>query len=246
MVLPHLFAKYGLHAFFLLLVVLMLLISPLYKQLSSVIPSVSPTGAGSEGTASGSFSIWKIIGVISVLAFFTSISSVWTFLTSIGTNSQLTENAINGYLSMATLFGILGCFLAILIGHTAKRLLVLPIGFILFFISIALLFGQISDLEFMGSVFLFKFAWMFTFPFILGSLASIDLNGSIMKFVSFVIGMGMAIGPAIAGYIVEGSVGFSNLLAFTFVLFVFSMLLLLLINFKAKSETGDLMLKPAL
>lgn len=246
LILPYLFAQYGLHAFFLMLAILMLLASPFYRQFSNVVNFQSPTHAKTEPSSSASSVLWKIVGVISVLAFFTSISSVWTFLTSIGINSKISENTINGYLSMATLFGILGCFIATLIGHKANRLVVIPLGFILFFISIGLLFGQVSNMGFMSSVFLFKFAWMFTFPFILGSLAAIDFSGSIMKFVSFVIGLGMAIGPAISGHIIEGSVGFSNLLMFAYILFFSSLLLVTLANTKTKSTSipnGKLVLK---
>lgn len=237
--LPELFAKYSLAAFFIVLVALMLIATPFYTQFSREISSLSNANTTTTqplNTTRYSI-IWKSIGVAAVLAFFISISSIWTFLTSIGINSHMTENSVNHYLSLATLFGILGCFVATLIGHKAKRLFTIPLGFLLFFVSITLLFGQVTNINFMSSVFMFKFAWMFTFPFILGSLAAIDTSGSLMKFVSFMIGTGMAIGPVISGWIIENTSGFSSLLSSAFIFFLISLFFMMILNFNVKQST---------
>ena len=239
-ILPQLFSAYGLHAFFILLAVLMLLAAPFYRHFSNELPK-SEIENKSNLASVASHPIWKWVGVAAVLAFFTSISSIWTFLSSIGIGSQLSESTINQSFSLATLFGILGCFLASLIGHKINRLIMIICGFALFFLSIYMLNGQLSNTSFMSAVFAFKFAWMFTFPFILGSLASIDENGGIMKFVSLVIGTGMAIGPVVSGQVIENSTGFSNLLMTASVLFAVAFLAIALLNMKnKKAEDGSI------
>lgn len=234
--LPQLFAKYSLAALFIFLVTLMLIAMPFYTKFSREIPTTTGAKITSTPGVNHYSLIWKSIGITAVLTFFISISSIWTFLTSIGINSQITENNINQDLSFATLFGILGCFIATLIAHKAKRLITIPFGFVLFFISITLLFGQVTNFNFMSSVFLFKFAWMFTFPFILGSLAAIDTSGSLMKFVSFMIGAGMAIGPMLSGLIIENTSGFSSLLSSAAIFFFISLFFIVLLNIKAKQS----------
>lgn len=234
-ILPKLFALYGLHAFFILLAILILLASPFYRYFSEELPKIQQPNINATITTK-THSIWKWIGVLAVLAFFTSISSIWTFLSNIGIASRLLENTINHAYSMATLFGILGCFLTSLISHKVNRLFMIVCGFILFFTAIFLLSNQLSNSSFMSAVFVFKFAWMFTFPFILASLAAIDENGGIMKFVSLVIGTGMAIGPVISGQIIENTVGFSSLFMTVSGLFTLSFICIVILNIKQKQQ----------
>lgn len=233
-ILPKLFAMFGLPAFFMLLAILILVASPFFRYFSSDLPSAHQPSATTTITKTSP--IWKWVGVLAVLAFFTSISSIWTFLSNIGIGSKLQESTINHAYSMATLFGILGCFLTSMIGHKVNRVFMIICGFILFFTALFLLSGQLSNTSFMSAVFVFKFAWMFTFPFILGSLASIDENGGIMKFVSLVIGTGMAIGPVVSGHIIETTVGFSSLFMTATSLFAIALIAIVMLNIKQKQK----------
>lgn len=239
LVLPHLFAQFGLKAFFVLLIVLMLIATPFYKQFSNEIPQAPQQTAQHANHPSSLSIIWSIIGVASVLSFFMSISSIWTFLTSIGLNSHIPEASINGYLSFATLFGILGCFIATFIGHRVSRIVVVIIGFILFFISLFLMLGTIAASTFMTSIVVFKFAWMFTFPFILASLAMMDHTGSIMKYVSLMIAIGMGVGPGISGQIIEQTASFNTLIMYAMAMFVISLVLVTLLNGKFRKHQNS-------
>lgn len=232
-ILPKLFAAYGLHAFFMLLAILMLFAAPFFRFFNAEQPHATTQNTTSVTDIKAN-PLWKWVGVAAILAFFTSISSIWTFLSSIGIGSQLLESTINQTFSLATLFGILGCFLASLIGHKVNRLTIIVLGFALFFIAIFLLNGQLSNTSFMSAVFAFKFAWMFTFPFILGSLASVDEKGGIMKFVSLMIGVGMAIGPMVSGHIIENTTGFSSLLMTAAALFFLALISIVTLNLKNK------------
>lgn len=232
LILPHLFAQFGLKAFFVLLIALMLIAAPFYKKLSNEIPQASQQIEPNAHNSSNQSIIWGIIGVASVLSFFMSISSIWTFLTSIGLNSKIPEASINGYLSFATLFGIIGCFIATLIGHKISRMIVVFIGFGLFFVSLYLLLGTIAASTFMTAIIVFKFAWMFTFPFILASLAIMDHTGSIMKYVSLMVAIGMGVGPGVSGQIIEHTASFNTLVMYAMSMFIISLILVTLLNSK--------------
>lgn len=232
LILPHLFAQFGLKAFFVLLIALMLIAAPLYKKLSNEIPQASQQTEPHTNNSSNHSIIWGMIGVASVLSFFMSISSIWTFLTSIGLNSKIPEASINGYLSFATLFGIIGCFVATFIGHKISRMIVVPIGFSLFFVSLYFLLGTIAASTFLTAIIVFKFAWMFTFPFILASLAIMDHTGSIMKYVSLMIAIGMGVGPGVSGQIIEHTANFNTLVMYAMSMFLISLILVSLLNSK--------------
>lgn len=232
LILPHLFAQFGLKAFFVLLIALMLIAAPLYKKLSNEIPQASQQTEPHTNNFSNHSIIWGMIGVASVLSFFMSISSIWTFLTSIGLNSKIPEASINGYLSFATLFGIIGCFVATFIGHKISRMIVVPIGFSLFFVSLYFLLDTIAASTFLTAIIVFKFAWMFTFPFILASLAIMDHTGSIMKYVSLMIAIGMGVGPGVSGQIIEHTANFNTLVMYAMSMFLISLILVSLLNSK--------------
>ncbi|MBO1807715.1 MFS transporter [Serratia ureilytica] len=78
--------------------------------------------------------------------------------------------------------------------------------------SVALLVGQPLLLRFALAALLFKFTWTFVLPFILARVAGLDNDGKLMNGINLVIGGGMAIGPTLAGYLIESSGGFNALL----------------------------------
>lgn len=230
LILPHLFAQFGLKAFFVVLIVLMLIATPFYKQFSNEIPQTPEKKEQHDHTK---LSVgWNVVGVISVLLFYMAISSIWTFFTSIGLNSKIPESSINGYLSLATIFGILGCFTATIISDKVNRIIMLISGFILFFISLFMLLDVIPDQIFMVSIILFKFAWLFTIPFILASLSTIDHTGAVMKYVSLMIAIGMGVGPSVSGLIIEQSANYNTLVIYAMLIFLASLILITLLNTK--------------
>ncbi|RTF89691.1 MFS transporter, partial [Serratia marcescens] len=90
------------------------------------------------------------------------------------------------------------------------RLIVL--GDALLLASVALLTGQPLLLRFALAALLFKFTWTFVLPFILARVAGLDNDGKLMNGINLVIGGGMAIGPTLAGSLIEYSGGFNALL----------------------------------
>ncbi|RTG61299.1 MFS transporter, partial [Serratia marcescens] len=101
---------------------------------------------------------------------------------------------------------------AALIGarFSGGRLIVL--GYALLLASVALLTGQPLLLRFALAALLFKFTWTFVLPFILARVAGLDNDGKLMNGINLVIGGGMAIGPTLAGSLIEYSGGFNALL----------------------------------
>ena len=115
-------------------------------------------------------------------------------------------------LAVATLLGIVGAGAAALIGARFGGGRPIALGYALLLASVALLVGQPLLLRFALAALLFKFTWTFVLPFILARVAGLDNDGKLMNGINLVIGGGMAIGPTLAGYLIESSGGFNALL----------------------------------
>lgn len=108
--------------------------------------------------------------------------------------------------------GIVGAGCASLIGNRLPRLLLLLFGYSLMAGSVLLLLGAPPLARFALAALAFKFTWTFILPLILACLADLDRSGKLMNASNLVIGGGLAIGPALAGRLIESTGGFQPLL----------------------------------
>ena len=130
-------------------------------------------------------------------------------------------------LAIATLMGILGAVIAAVIGERLPRVPSLWLGFGLMALSTLLLLGQPQLARFAIAALVFKFTWTYVLPFILACLADLDPSGRLMNLSNLVIGGGLALGPALAGRLIERQGGFDGLLLVAAVITVLSLLAVL-------------------
>ncbi|MFS7162644.1 MFS transporter [Serratia proteamaculans] len=229
LVLPPLFAHFGLMAVYLILAAIMLCCLPLIGAFPS---GFHPVQSAVHSTATPRRR--KIFAVLAVLTFYISLSAVWTFIGSIAAAAGLSPVHSGQVLATATLFGIVGAGGAALIsaGHGGNRLIWLGYGLLL--AGITLLIQEPLLLRFAIAAVLFKFTWTFVLPFILARVAGLDNNGKLMNNINLVIGGGMAIGPTLAGYLIESSGGFDALLVGALGCSLLSLLLILLASPRAR------------
>ncbi|WP_080943261.1 MFS transporter [Pseudomonas marginalis] len=207
-VLPGLFERYGLGACYLILAGLMTLLLPLARSF----PNAAPAPQAAE-TARVSGSRWHAaLGVGAVLAFYISLGGVWTFIGALGARVGISPQDSGEVLAVATVMGIAGAACASLIGPRLSRLRLLLVGYALMAAAVLLLLGQPTLMRFALAALLFKFTWTFILPLILACLADLDHSGKLMNASNLVIGGGLAIGPAIAGRLIEISGSFTALL----------------------------------
>jgi predicted MFS family arabinose efflux permease len=229
LVLPGLFAHFGLMAVYLILAAIMLCCLPLIGAFPSGFHPV-------PSTAQCAVIPWlrKVFAVLAVLTFYISLSAVWTFIGSIAAAAGLSPVNSGQILAAATLFGIAGAGGAALIRgqHAGNRLIFLSYGLLI--AGIALLIREPLLLRFAVAAVLFKFTWTFVLPFILARVAGLDNNGKLMNNINLVIGGGMAIGPTLAGYLIESFGGFDALLAGALGCSLLSLLLILLASPRAR------------
>ena len=139
-----------------------------------------------------------------------SLSAVWTFIGGIAAGAGLSP-AHSGRAGRRHLARHRRRGAAALIGARfgGGRLIVL--GYALLLASVALLTGQPLLLRFAPPLYCSN-SLTFVLPFILARVAGLDNDGKLMNGINPVIGGGMAIGPTLAGSLIEFSGGFNALL----------------------------------
>lgn len=201
---PVLFDAFHLQALFISLAVLLIVVSPL----AFAYPS-TPLRAKKHVVHAQSASMIKpIIGLAGILAFYLSLGGVWTFMSALGAKSGIEAEAIGRILSIATLFGIAGAAVASAIGNRGKRIVFLFIGYALLLFSIVLMLNDPAFARYYVAACIFKFAWTFVLPFILAAIGAVDVSGRAIATVNLIIGGGLAVGPIIAGWLLQQSGSF--------------------------------------
>ncbi|BAQ75034.1 major facilitator family transporter [Pseudomonas sp. Os17] len=206
--LPMLFQRFGLGACYLILALLMTLCLPLVRCF--------PSGAarpGADAPPAPAISRFKAgLGILGILTFYISLSGVWTFIGAIGSQSGLSAQTSGDILAIATLMGIVGALCATLFGDRLPRSTLLLLGYGLMAGSVLLLLDQPQLARFALAALVFKFTWTFILPLILARMAEMDRSGRLMNASNLVISAGLAIGPSLAGRLIESSGGFQGLL----------------------------------
>ncbi|MDF2395671.1 MFS transporter [Pseudomonas sp. 3MA1] len=206
--LPMLFQRFGLGACYLILALLMTLCLPLVRCFPA-----GATRPGADAPPAPAISRLKAgLGILGILTFYISLSGVWTFIGAIGSQSGLSAQTSGDILAIATLMGIVGALCATLFGDRLPRSALLLLGYGLMAGSVLLLLDQPQLARFALAALVFKFTWTFILPLILARMAEMDRSGRLMNASNLVISAGLAIGPSLAGRLIESSGGFQGLL----------------------------------
>lgn len=194
--LPRLFAAWGLGAYYAGMALVMALLLPLAPGFAVAAP-VRPRAGGGNGA------VFPALAMLAVLTFYVGLGGCWAFVSVIAGRAGLAVQPVADRLALASLLGIAGASAAAALGGRVARRLVLPTGYGLLIVAVALLGLRLDLARFAGAVCLFKFGWTFALPFVLGAIATRDRTGSIMAAVNLVIGTGTSLGPVIAGLVLE-------------------------------------------
>lgn len=138
-----------------------------------------------------------LLGLAGIFCLYVALGGLWTYVERIGAAAGLAATLIGDDLTIASVGGIAGCLGAILLGARFGRLRPLLLGFALLFAGAAALLGRPPPLRYLLAAGTFKFAWTFALPFILAGMASHDRSGRLMALANFMIGGGLAAGPAV-------------------------------------------------
>ena len=149
------------------------------------------------------------LGILTLVAFgLMAIADVamWVFIEQIGVHIGVAPETAGLLLSIATGLGLLGAFMAGVLGDRFGRLL--PMSCMLLLLAVANIgLGEATSYSsYVISLLPLNLAILFLTPYFLGTLASLDQHGSWTAASGVVLPLSFAIGPLLAGLIItEGS-----------------------------------------
>jgi predicted MFS family arabinose efflux permease len=215
-VLPHLFDAFGLRALYVALAVLALIASPLTRGFDPALGGASgkqaqQVASGVNGSSTGSTWFLATLVIGGVLAFYLAIGGVWTFASKAASLAGLDAGHTGELLAIASVMGIVGAACASFIGNRIARAAMLLTGYAILVAALLGLSAHPGSTGYAAAIFAFKFAWTFVLPFILAAAAKTDTSGRLIATLNFVIGAGLAVGPLIAGFLLDAGAGLNTL-----------------------------------
>ncbi|QSE90645.1 MFS transporter [Rhodococcus pseudokoreensis] len=211
-VLPHFFDNFGIGIVYWTLAVLMILVLPLTRFLPERNVTAGHAG-GQETGPTRNYVLRAAFGLVAVLAFYVSLSGIWTFVGGVAAASTIGTETSSAILSIATVLGIAGSALATVLGARPSTRTNLLVGYVAMTLSVGLLAGMPGLLRFTIAALLFKLTWTFILPYIMSTLSGLDRSGRLVNLANIAIGGGFAIGPFMGGRLVESAGGYGTLIA---------------------------------
>ncbi|MDN3460763.1 MFS transporter [Rhodococcus sp. APC 3903] len=225
-VLPKFFDTFGIGIVYWVLAALMIVVLPLVRFLPQ--RNIVAARAGEDTTGiPDKFVLRASLGLIAVLAFYISLSGIWTFVSGIASASMIETETSSVILSIATVLGIVGSAVATVLGARPSARVNLLVGYLAMTVSVALLAGMPGLVRFTVAALLFKFTWTFILPYIMSTLSELDRSGRLVNLANIAIGGGFAIGPFMGGRLVESAGGYGSLIAVSVAGLLLSMVLIL-------------------
>ena len=227
-VLPSIVASFGIAGFYLPLAVVLALLVLVVKHLPTHTPSTVVKRCV-QATSQVVTLVRVTMGIIGLFIFYCGLSGAWTYIERLGDNAGLEVSMISNALVIASLAGIAGALAASVLGAKWGRLIPAGSGVVLMVTALTLLAGTGSFVAVTPAIFLlaaclFKFTWTFVLPYLLSLISDNDATGRIIVVANFVIGGGLAAGPALSAMILTAD----NYAAIMWVAALFMVICLLL------------------
>lgn len=224
--LPSLFSAFGVGALYLSMAVLMAMSLLLLRFLPNR-PLMGSAELGRTSPAQKPNIAKVVMALVACLLFYIGLISVWTFMGGFAEAAGITPETASFILALATAIGVVGCLAATFVGGSISRRIVLLGGYGAMILSIALLFDVDGALRFGAAAIILKLAWPWTLPFLMSTLGDLDPLGRATNMANLAIGGGLALGPLIAGRVIEATGGFSALVFIGVPVVVVSLLLIM-------------------
>jgi predicted MFS family arabinose efflux permease len=200
--LPLLLERFGLNGAYVLIAGLALLVG----FVSLTLPQ-----AGSSQVRSGDASFrgrgWWLVGsvLLAITLFWAQQNAIYAYAERIGNTSGLSAKFIGFALGLANLTGFAGASLVAWMGSRFGRAAPLIASTGVQLVCLWALTGHVSSPVYLTALGCLALAWNVVNPLQLGILASVDHGGRALALAGTVIGVGLAIGPALGAAVLEGS-----------------------------------------
>lgn len=165
---------------------------------------------GAHTVSTGRFPVsWPIIGAfLSTMLFFIAQTAAWAFADRVGTDRGLTSEALNSYLGVSVLIGVVGSSTATWLGNRLGILLPLIVGFVAVAGLCVAMYSIPSEAAFIAGVLLINVFIVFVSPYIFTVLAELDSHGRVASAGGAFTNFGNTIAPTLSG-LTAAYVGYS-------------------------------------
>lgn len=151
-------------------------------------------------------------GLVSIVLFYVGLSGIWSFMGQVSIGAGNSPGATSIVLSIATAAGIASALLATVLGENPRRRAFLLGGFVVMAGAVLVLLGGPALVRFAVAAILFKFGWTFVLPYLLSAMSALGGGPQVMNTANLMIGGGFALGPIVAGVLVQASGGFTSMI----------------------------------
>jgi predicted MFS family arabinose efflux permease len=129
----------------------------------------------------------------------------------IGNAAGLSASFIGFTLGLANLTGFAGASLVAWAGARFGRLWPLVASTVIQLLCLWVLAGRVTSTEYLVAIGIISLSWNVVNPIQIGILAGVDMGGRLLALSSTVIGVGLALGPALGAAVLNGT-SYTNVL----------------------------------
>ena len=184
---------------------------------------------------------WMIM--LAIFCYQGAASAIYGYLSLIGSEAKLGEQAISTAIATTGLLGLLGALLPVLLGKNYRGTFI-GLGILLSIVSaFVMAFVAISLISFSVSAALLFLAWPAVLSSQLAITASLDSSGRLSTMANMMSMLGMATGPLIAATVLESG-SFNTMLLVTILAFTLSLLFSVKLIFSKSIQQGSLANSP--
>ena len=150
---------------------------------------------------------WALAGLVllSITLFWAQQNALYAYMERIGNASGLSAQFIGFTLGLANLTGFVGASLVAWLGTRFGRLVPLLLATAVQLACLYALAGTVGSSQYLIAIGVISLAWNIVNPIQIGILAGVDSGGRALALASTVIGVGLAIGPAMGAAVLQGA-----------------------------------------
>lgn len=148
-------------------------------------------------------SVW--LATLALVIQFAAFSGIWAFMERIGVSNGLDAAQVGLILFASIVAGFGGALLAAVLGNKHGHVLPLAGGLILTIIAVLTLANSNGVVAFIIGACTVNGMLQFTIAYQMGLIAHTDHNGKFTVMIPFILASGGAVGPAVAGSVIEAS-----------------------------------------
>lgn len=145
----------------------------------------------------------KMLTMLAVFLFGVAVTMVWAFAILVATNGGLDEQTAGNVLGNSQFLGIVGAFLATVLGKRYGRIFPMSAGILGCGVGAAVLLSDITYLAYTVAIFIYSFFWNFVQPYLMAILADFRDGGkTVVRGIALQM-IAYAIGPYLGALLVR-------------------------------------------